>query len=32
MGFNLYFAGGHAISTDDYLKERGANRLFNQLY
>nr|DAK37791.1 MAG TPA: hypothetical protein [Caudoviricetes sp.] len=32
MGFNLYFAGGHAISTDEYLKERGANRLFNQLY
>lgn len=32
MGFNIFFAGGHAKSTDEYLRERGANRLFNQLY
>lgn len=32
MGFNIYFAGGHAKSTDEYLKNHGGNRLFNQLY
>lgn len=30
--FNIYFAGGHAKMTDEFLKERGANRLYNQLY
>lgn len=32
MGFNIYFAGGHANATDIFLMEKGANRLFNQLY
>lgn len=32
MGFNIYFAGGHTTMTDEFLKEREANRLFNQLY
>lgn len=32
MGFNIYFAGGHAKMTDEFLMKRGANRLYNQLY
>lgn len=32
MGFNIYFAGGHHKITDKFLMERGANRLYNQLY
>lgn len=29
--FKIYFAGGHAKSTDIYLQGRNANRLFSQL-
>lgn len=32
MAFNIYFAGGLPAKTDEWLKQKGGNRLFNQLY
>ncbi len=32
MGFNLYFAGGHTIASDEYMMDLGANRLYTQSY
>lgn len=32
MGFNLYFAGGHTIASDEFMMAQGANRLYTQSY
>lgn len=32
MAFNLYFAGGHTIASDEFMMKEGGNRLFTQSY
>ena len=32
MGFNLYFAGGHTPTSDEFMMNLGGNRLYTQSY